>query len=317
MSKKQRGVEYMSTTKKILLSILGVIVVLLIAVGGYLGKVYFDVKKTAVGVYEESTRVKSQLREKPVSVKQGEAMSILLLGIDTGEFDRTEQGRSDSMMIATLNPDKKQTTIISIPRDTYTEIVGLGTLDKLNHAYAFGGPEMSMDSIEKLLDVPVDHYVSVNMHGLKEMVDAVGKIQLENNIEFTQDGYEFHQGPVQLDGDAALAYIRMRYDDPNGDYGRQERQRKVVMAIIKKAMTPSIIANYGNILDTLEDHVKTDIPWSQMTAMQKKYWDAFSHIENNQLQGEGVMREGISYQDIGEEEISRVNSILREQLNLL
>ena len=306
----------MGTIKKVLLSILGVIVVLLVGVGGYLGKIYFDVKKTADGVYEESTRIKSQLREKPVSVKQGEAMSILLLGIDTGEFDRTEQGRSDSMMIATLNPDKKQTTIVSIPRDTYTEIVGLGTQDKLNHAYAFGGPEMSMDSTEKLLGVPVDHYVSINMHGLKEIVDAVGKIQLENNMEFTQSGYEFKQGPVQLDGDAALAYIRMRYDDPNGDYGRQERQRKVVMAIIKKAMSPSIIANYGNILDTLEDHVKTDIPWSQMTAMQKKYWDAFSHIENDQLQGEGVMRDGVSYQDISEDEISRVNSILREQLKL-
>ena len=306
----------MSTAKKILLSILGVIVVLLIAVGGYLGKVYFDVKKTANGVYEESTRIKSQLREKPVSVKQGEAMSILLLGIDTGEFDRTEQGRSDSMMLATVNPDKKQTTIVSIPRDTYTEIVGLGTQDKLNHAYAFGGPEMSMDSTEKLLGVPIDHYVSVNMHGLKEMVDAVGKIQLENNIEFTQDGYEFHQGPVQLDGDAALAYIRMRYDDPNGDYGRQERQRKVVMAIIKKAMSPSIIANYGTILNTLEDHVKTDIPWSQMTAMQSKYWDAFSHIENDQLQGVGAMREGISYQDISPEELARVQALLKEQLDL-
>ncbi|MDT2823838.1 LCP family glycopolymer transferase [Vagococcus lutrae] len=306
----------MSTAKKILLSILGVIVVLLLVVGGYLGKVYFDVKKTADGVYEESTRIKSQLREKPVSVKQGEAMSILLLGIDTGEFDRTEQGRSDSMMIATVNPDKKQTTIISIPRDTYTEIVGLGTLDKLNHAYAFGGPEMSMDSTEKLLGVPIDHYVSVNMHGLKEMVDAVGKIQLENNIEFTQDGYEFHQGPLQLDGDAALAYIRMRYDDPNGDYGRQERQRKVVMAIIKKAMSPSIIANYGTILNTLEDHVKTDIPWSQMTAMQSKYWDAFSHIENDQLQGVGAMREGVSYQDISPEELARVQALLKEQLDL-
>ena len=306
----------MSTGKKILLSILGVIVVLLIAIGGYLGKVYFDVKKTADGVYEESTRIKSQLREKPVSVKQGEAMSILLLGIDTGEFDRTEQGRSDSMMIATLNPDKKQTTIVSIPRDTYTEIVGLGTQDKLNHAYAFGGPEMSMDSTEKLLGVPIDHYVSVNMHGLKEMVDAVGKIQLENNIEFTQSGYEFHQGPVQLDGDAALAYIRMRYDDPNGDYGRQERQRKVVMAIIKKAMSPSIIANYGTILNTLEDHVKTDIPWSQMTAMQSKYWDAFSHIENDQLQGVGAMREGVSYQDISPEELARVQALLKEQLDL-
>ena len=308
--------ESMSTAKKILLSILGVIVVLLLVVGGYLGKVYFDVKKTADGVYEESTRIKSQLREKPVSVKQGEAMSILLLGIDTGEFDRTEQGRSDSMMIATVNPDKKQTTIISIPRDTYTEIVGLGTLDKLNHAYAFGGPEMSMDSTEKLLGVPIDHYVSVNMHGLKEMVDAVGKIQLENNIEFTQDGYEFHQGPLQLDGDAALAYIRMRYDDPNGDYGRQERQRKVVMAIIKKAMSPSIIANYGTILNTLEDHVKTDIPWSQMTAMQSKYWDAFSHIENDQLQGVGAMREGVSYQDISPEELARVQALLKEQLDL-
>ena len=306
----------MSTGKKILLSVLGVIVVLLVAVGGYLGKVYFDVKKTADGVYEESTRIKSQLREKPVSVKQGEAMSILLLGIDTGEFDRTEQGRSDSMMIATVSPDKKQTTIVSIPRDTYTEIVGLGTLDKLNHAYAFGGPEMSMDSTEKLLGVPIDHYVSVNMHGLKEMVDAVGKIQLENNIEFTQDGYEFHQGPVQLDGDAALAYIRMRYDDPNGDYGRQERQRKVVMAIIKKAMSPSIIANYGTILNTLEDHVKTDIPWSQMTAMQSKYWDAFSHIENDQLQGVGAMREGVSYQDISPEELARVQALLKEQLDL-
>ncbi|MDT2842093.1 LCP family glycopolymer transferase [Vagococcus lutrae] len=306
----------MSTAKKILLSVLGVIVVLLVAVGGYLGKVYFDVKKTADGVYEESTRIKSQLREKPVSVKQGEAMSILLLGIDTGELGRTEQGRSDSMMIATLNPDKQQTTIVSIPRDTYTEIVGLGTLDKLNHAYAFGGAEMSMDSTEKLLGVPIDHYVSVNMHGLKEMVDAVGKIQLENNIEFIQDGYEFHQGPVQLDGDAALAYIRMRYDDPNGDYGRQERQRKVVMAIIKKAMSPSIIANYGNILNTLEDHVKTDIPWSQMTAMQSKYWDAFSHIENDQLQGEGVMREGVSYQDISPEELTRVQALLKEQLDL-
>lgn len=306
----------MSTAKKILLSILGVIVVLLVAVGGYLGKVYFDVKKTADGVYEESTRIKSQLREKPVSVKQGEAMSILLLGIDTGEFDRTEQGRSDSMMIATVNPDKKQTTIVSIPRDTYTEIVGLGTQDKLNHAYAFGGAEMSMDSTEKLLGVPIDHYVSVNMHGLKEMVDAVGKIQLENNIEFTQSGYEFHQGPVQLDGDAALAYIRMRYDDPNGDYGRQERQRKVVMAIIKKAMSPSIIANYGTILNTLEDHVKTDIPWSQMTTMQSKYWDAFSHIENDQLQGVGAMREGVSYQDISPEELARVQALLKEQLDL-
>lgn len=306
----------MSTAKKILLSILGVIVVLLLVVGGYLGKVYFDVKKTADGVYEESTRIKSQLREKPVSVKQGEAMSILLLGIDTGEFDRTEQGRSDSMMIATVNPEKKQTTIVSIPRDTYTEIVGLGTLDKLNHAYAFGGAEMSMDSTEKLLGVPIDHYVSVNMHGLKEMVDAVGKIQLENNIEFIQDGYEFHQGPVQLDGDAALAYIRMRYDDPNGDYGRQERQRKVVMAIIKKAMSPSIIANYGTILNTLEDHVKTDIPWSQMTAMQSKYWDAFSHIENDQLQGIGAMREGVSYQDISPEELARVQALLKEQLDL-
>lgn len=306
----------MSTAKKILLSILGVIVILLVAVGGYLGKVYFDVKKTADGVYEESTRIKSQLREKPVSVKQGEAMSILLLGIDTGELGRTEQGRSDSMMIATVSPDKKQTTIVSIPRDTYTEIVGLGTLDKLNHAYAFGGAEMSMDSTEKLLGVPIDHYVSVNMHGLKEMVDAVGKIQLENNIEFTQDGYEFHQGPVQLDGDAALAYIRMRYDDPNGDYGRQERQRKVVMAIIKKAMSPSIIANYGTILNTLEDHVKTDIPWSQMTAMQSKYWDAFSHIENDQLQGVGAMREGVSYQDISPEELARVQALLKEQLDL-
>ena len=81
-------------------------------------------------------------------------------------------------------------------------------------------------------------------------------------------------------------------------------------------MSPSIIANYGTILNTLEDHVKTDIPWSQMTAMQSKSWDAFSHIENDQLQGVGAMREGVSYQDISPEELARVQALLKEQLDL-
>ncbi len=156
------------------------------------------------------------------------------MGIDTGDLGRVDQGRSDTMMVATVSPEDQQTTIVSIARDTYVDIVGHGTKDKINHAYAFGGPAMSMDTVQKYLDIPVDHYISINMAGLKELVDAVGGIEVNNDLTFSQDNYDFTIGKITLDGDQALAYSRMRHEDPNGDYGRQERQRKIVEELLRK-----------------------------------------------------------------------------------
>lgn len=92
---------------------------------------------------------------------------------------------------------------------------------------------MAMDTVQKYVDIPIDHYVSINMKGLKELVDAVGGIEVNNDLTFSQDGYDFTIGKITLNGDQALSYSRMRYEDPNGDYGRQERQRKIVEGVAK------------------------------------------------------------------------------------
>lgn len=151
------------------------LVVLVVAVVGFGAKVYFDVKGSMNETYE-SVKREDSARDTAVDLSKQEAFSVLLLGIDTGDLGRTEQGRSDTMMVATVNPQDKQTTLVSIARDTYVPIIGHenNAEDKINHAYAFGGAAMSMATVENYLDIPIDHYVAINMKGLKELVDAVG-----------------------------------------------------------------------------------------------------------------------------------------------
>lgn len=157
------------------------------------------------------------------------------------------------MMVKTVNPKTNQTKIVSIPRDTYTEIIGRGTMDKINHAYAFGGVSMSVNTVQNLLDIPIDYYVEVNMQGVKDIVDALDRVQVSPPISFNYDGYSFVQGqPTTLDGNAALAYSRMRYEDPNGDYGRQARQRQIIVAAMNKVASLSTIMNYQGVLGALE-----------------------------------------------------------------
>lgn len=91
-------------------------------------------------------------------------------------------------MILSVNPEKKTTEMISIPRDTQAEIVGRDTTEKINHAYAYGGPDMAVKSIEKLMGVPIDHYATVNMDGLKDTIDTVGGIDVTSNATFNAGG---------------------------------------------------------------------------------------------------------------------------------
>ncbi|CAM3336093.1 LCP family glycopolymer transferase [Vagococcus fessus] len=300
--------------KKLLKVLLSIILILMLGIVGYSAKVYFDVKNTAKDMHETIDRPKSEKREKAVNIDGGEPFSVLLLGLDTGDLGRDEQGRSDSMMIATVSPKTNKTTITSLPRDTRAEIVGHGTTDKINHAYAFGGVPMSMDTVENLLDIPVDHYVSINMKGLKELVDAVGGIDVNNTLDFSQDGTHFPVGNVHLTGETALSFSRMRYEDPNGDYGRQGRQRQIIEGVIKKALSIKSVTNYKNILDALADNMKTDLNWDDMMDIQSKYRSAFGVIEEGNLQGDGQMIDGVSYQIVSDGELDRVQTMLKEQL---
>ncbi|EON3033975.1 LCP family protein [Enterococcus faecalis] len=301
----------MSKGKKIFAIIFGIILVLFLAVVGMGAKLYWDVSKSMDKTYETVERSKKS----QVNLNNKEPFSVLLLGIDTGDDGRVEQGRSDTTIVATVNPSDKQTTLVSLARDTYVDIPGQGKQDKLNHAYAFGGASLAMDTVENYLNIPINHYVSINMAGLKELVNAVGGIEVNNNLTFSQDGYDFTIGKISLDGEQALSYSRMRYEDPNGDYGRQERQRKVIEGIVQKVSSLNSVSNYQEILTAVSDNMKTDLSFDDMKKIALDYRSAFGKVKQDQLQGTGFMQDGVSYQRVDEQELTRVQQELKNQLN--
>ena len=301
----------MSKGKKIFAIIFGIILVLFLAVVGMGAKLYWDVSKSMDKTYETVERSKKS----QVNLNNKEPFSVLLLGIDTGDDGRVEQGRSDTTIVATVNPRDKQTTLVSLARDTYVDIPGQGKQDKLNHAYAFGGASLAMDTVENYLNIPINHYVSINMAGLKELVNAVGGIEVNNNLTFSQDGYDFTIGKISLDGEQALSYSRMRYEDPNGDYGRQERQRKVIEGIVQKVLSLNSVSNYQEILTAVSDNMKTDLSFDDMKKIALDYRSAFGKVKQDELQGTGFMQDGVSYQRVDEQELTRVQQELKNQLN--
>lgn len=307
----------MSKGKKIFLIIFGIVAVLVIGVVGIGAKLYMDLSGSIQKTYESVERENQEAgkREQPLDLDKKDSFSVLLLGIDTGDLGRTDQGRSDAIMIATVNPTDGQTTIVSVPRDTYVDIVGHGTKDKINHAYAFGGAAMSMDTVQKYLDIPIDHYVAMNMAGIKELVDAVGGVDVNNELKFEKDDFTFDIGKIHLNGEQALSYTRMRYDDPSGDYGRQGRQRNVVAAVAKKALSLDGVTQYQQVLNAIEGNMKTDMNFNMMQKIALDYRDAFKKVEQVQMQGDGFMQDGISYQRVSGDELKRVQQILKEQLD--
>ncbi len=256
---------------------------------------------------------KSDKRTEDLALSKKEPFSILMLGVDERSGDK---GRSDTMIVLTINPKQNSVKMLSIPRDTRTDIIGHGTVDKINHAYAFGGVEMSMDSVENFLDIPIDYYMQINMESFKEIVDAVGGIKVNNNLDFTYEGKHFPIGEISLNGTDALKYSRMRYDDPNGDFGRQLRQRLIIQGVIKKGASLSAITNFDSIFDALGNNIKTNLTFSEMVNIQKNYKNASKNIEHVTISGKGGKIDGIYYLMVDDAEKQRVQGVLKTHLGL-
>ncbi|MGX7196656.1 LCP family glycopolymer transferase [Enterococcus olivae] len=301
--------------QKIIIGILSLAAVAVIGLTFYGMKALDEVNDVVNNINQLANR-ETKKREVAVSIEDREPFSILLLGTDVGALGRTGQGRSDSMMVVTVNPKKQQSTIVSLDRDIMADMLDGGTFDKLNHAYAFGGVELSMDAVEKLLDIPIDHYVILNMQGLSDLIDAVDGIDVDNQIDFTLEGVHVPFGQITLDGKTGLAYARMRKDDPDGDIGRQRRQREVVTKVIEKVLSVDGVSNYQNILKAVEKNSKTDLTWDQMLDIATNYYPAFNNIEQEQLEGNGQLINEIYYQILGINELLDVQNLLKEQLEM-
>ncbi|QHJ70541.1 LytR family transcriptional regulator [Planococcus halotolerans] len=290
--------------------IVGILGLIVIGVGIYLFSVYNSFTSTMDEIHESIDRPVSDMRVDEVKLNEKDPFSVLLLGVDEREGDR---GRSDTMVVLTVNPDDKTTKMVSIPRDTYTEIVGRGIMDKINHAYAFGGIEMSMATVENLLDIPIDYVVQVNMEGFKDIVDAVDGVTVNSPMAF--DSYS--AGEIHMNGDEALGYVRMRKQDPRGDFGRQDRQKQVIQGIMREGASINSLMNYKDIFTALGDNVRTNMKFSEMVEVQKNYRDAVGQVDQIIVdEGYGETIDGIWYYMMDESELAEIKTTLKDHLNM-
>lgn len=307
--------------KKIIGMILGFVLVTVIGVGAYAFTIYQQSTQTLAKTYKK-------IGEETKVIEATEPLTILLMGVDTGNVERTDKwvGNSDSMILVTVNPKTKKVVMMSLERDILTKIQqpdGSVMEAKLNAAYATGGAELAISTIQKMMNIHIDRYVMVNMHGLQEMVDAVGGITVNNTLGFPisiQDQEPFNTisigvGEQKLNGEEALVYSRMRYQDPEGDYGRQKRQREVIQNIVEKILSVNSVSHYQEILKALSDNMQTNIEITTSTIPQLMgYQDSFKNIESQQLRGEDAMLQGGSYQIVTTAHILEMQNILRRSL---
>lgn len=300
--------------KRTWLRVAGIVILfMLICTGVYGYSVYKSLTNAVDTMHQPIERELSEKRIEEVTFKKKEPFSVLMLGVDERKGDR---GRSDTMIVLTVNPNQNSIKMLSIPRDTRTEIVGHGTEDKINHAYAFGGIEMSMATVEDFLNIPIDYYLQINMEGFKDIVDSVGGVTVNNDLDFTVDGKHFPKGKITLNGKEALMFSRMRYEDARGDFGRQLRQREVIQAVINKGASLSSLTNYQKIFSALGKNIKTNLIFNEMVDIQKNYRHAAKTVEQLSIDGDGKLIKDIYYFIVPDEEKQRVQDELRGHLEL-
>jgi polyisoprenyl-teichoic acid--peptidoglycan teichoic acid transferase len=289
---------------------LGIILLLVIGVGVYAATLYNNVKDTVnVKMHQPLPSIDHEKSKEKIVEK--EKLNVLLLGVDKRGGDR---GRSDSLIVLSLDPKTDSMKLISIPRDTRTEIVGKGFEDKINHAYAFGGPDMSIESVENLLNIDLDYYVQINMEGLSDLVDTLGGISLTNELDWYDSGRKFHYAPgeLQLNGDETMGYVRMRYEDPAGDFGRTKRQRQVIEAIVNKGASIASVNKIQGVVDVLGNNMSTNMDFNVMKDLLTNYSGVRKNVENYMLSGSGTKIDGVYYLVVPDEEIQKVHGMIVE-----
>lgn len=300
-----------SKGKKITLWILGIIlfVVLGTAAGTYTYVNSLFNKMEKVEIDKENVGITEEVEEK-LSKYDGSIINIALFGIDASDGG---VGRSDSIMIATIDTTHKKLKLTSIMRDSYVSIDGHG-LDKINHAYAFGKSELAIKTLNENFDLNISEFAAVNFSTLPKIIDKIGGIELDidseeltyingyisdiNNVNGTSSASITSTGLQHVDGTQAMGYCRIRYTS-GGDYKRTERHREVLSKIFEKILNMSP-TNYPSLLNELLPMVSTSLDASEILDLGNqvlKIGNTSLEQERFPLDGycEGKMINGIYY----------------------
>ncbi len=293
---------------------IGVITLLTVCFGvAWAAHMYFTINSAVDGKNNGNVATSAK-----ISTRQ--PVSVLILGVDQGIEGRHDRGNSDTLILATANPQKNKATMTSIPRDTLADIKGdpgdKYFMFRVNSAYEIGGSKASMKTVSSMLNVPINYYLEVNMKALRSLVNAVGGVDVNVPFDFSYDWCDFHKGKQHLNGRHAVAYVRMRKEDPRGDYGRQLRQRQVIEAIAHKAMSVNTISNYRKLIDIFNKYVKTNLTFNDMLSLALNYRGCMSNLDSGYIQGHDAWIDGSSIQVTPTAELQKISNKLRKNLNL-
>lgn len=238
--------------RRVLLTVIVVLAAALIgalAVAGYYGKSALDALDS---IKREPSMTPSEgaKRPEPVATKEGQSeapLNFVLMGSDSRGDER---GRSDVLQVLHVPGDRSGAYLMSIPRDTWVDIPGHGKA-KVNAAYSFGGAGLTVETLETLLDVPMDHTVIIDFEGFVRVIDALGGVTVNNKYPSSSGGHNFPEGEIELTGESALQYVRERKNLPAGDFSRGERQREVVMAVVRKIASAGTLADPGKFREVV------------------------------------------------------------------
>ena len=225
--------------------------------------------------------------------------TIMIMGVDERDDD---VGRSDTLMIASIDPKTNQASLLSVPRDTRVKIKGHG-FDKVNAAYAYGKEKLSQDTVERLLGVNIDHYIIINTKSFKKIIDAIGGIDIDvpkrmhYEDPWDDDGgliIDFHPGMQHMDGAKAVTYVR--YRDEEGDLGRIRRQQDFVRACMEKIVSPAIIPKLPVVIKEVMGSIETDLSFRQLLEFAGTLKESKNNgLKTDMVPGRPLYIEGISY----------------------
>ncbi|MBC9810449.1 LytR family transcriptional regulator [Carnobacterium maltaromaticum] len=260
---------------KIILMILIPIMILVLAGVTYGAKLYAEAKKTVDDSYYELDRDKTstskgnEIKVNPIE----DTISVLVMGIDDDSARQLGSARTDALIYLTINPKEHKINMVSIPRDSYTTIVSkkYNGKDKINSAYTYGEEQATIETVENLLNVPINYYVTFNFDSFLEIVNALDGIEVDVPVSFTDTNTlgtgEVHleKGKQLLNGEEALALARTRHID--NDIKRGERQQLILQAIVDKAMNVGSINKYSDVIKAAGKNMRTNLKFNEMLSI--------------------------------------------------
>lgn len=250
-------------------------------------------------------------------------ISILLIGVDESKSRAKQYGeaiRSDALLVATFNKKEKSVKLLSIPRDSYVYIPGKNKRDKITHAHAFGGPKMTIETVQELLDIPIDYYVKVNFYAFMDVVNALDGIEVNVPYALSEQDSEDHPNAINLkpgmqtlNGEEALALARTRHHDT--DVMRGMRQQEIIKALMKKALSLQSFSKHTDIIEAVGNNMQTNMSFNDMKSLiDYGLTGTGLNIETLSLKGDDAYINKIYYYKLDEQSLEETKTILKNHL---